>query len=107
MFARILEFTPQMEKKDEFVKVVKNQILPILKKQSGFLDILPLIPETRNEKVIAISLWTEKKDLEKYERNVYPEVLQILKPFLLTPIDVKPYLVETTLCEHFMNALVA
>ena len=107
MFARILEFTPQMEKKDEFVKVVKNQILPILKKQSGFLDILPLIPETRNEKVVAISLWTEKKDLEKYERNVYPEVLQILKPFLLTPIDVKPYLVETTLCEHFMNALVA
>jgi heme-degrading monooxygenase HmoA len=107
MFARILEFTPKMEKKDEFVKVVKAEILPILKKQPGFLEILPLFPETKNEKVITISLWAEKRDLEKYERDAYPKVEEILKPFLLTPITVKPYMVETVLCEHFVNALAA
>jgi hypothetical protein len=37
MFARILEFTPKMEKTDEIVNVAKNEILPILKSQSGFL----------------------------------------------------------------------
>lgn len=44
MFARILEFEVKLEKKEEFVKVVKNQIVPILKKQNGFLEILPFSP---------------------------------------------------------------
>jgi hypothetical protein len=107
MFARILEFTPRMEKKDEFVKTVKNEIIPILKKQPGFLDILPLFPEIATEKTLTISLWTESKYLEKYDREIFPEVQQILKPYLLTPIAVKPYFVETVLCEHIVNALAA
>ena len=51
MFARILEFVPLMEKKDEFIRVVKKEVLPILKKQEGFLEILPLVPENKTEKV--------------------------------------------------------
>ena len=47
MFARILEFVPLMEKKDEFIRVVKKEALPILKKQEGFLEILPLVPEIK------------------------------------------------------------
>ncbi len=36
MFARIVEFIPKPEEKEEFVKVVRNEVLPILKKQPGF-----------------------------------------------------------------------
>jgi len=50
MFARMLEFTPRMDKKDEFVKVLKNEILPVLKKQSGFLETLPLFPGDEERK---------------------------------------------------------
>jgi heme-degrading monooxygenase HmoA len=59
MFARIVEFIPRLEKKEEFVKVVRNEVLPILKKQPGFLEILPFFPETKAEKVMTITLWTE------------------------------------------------
>ena len=52
MFARILEFVPLMEKKDEFIRVVKKEVLPILKKQEGFLEILTLVPEIKTEKVL-------------------------------------------------------
>ncbi|HMK23208.1 MAG TPA: antibiotic biosynthesis monooxygenase [Terriglobales bacterium] len=107
MFARMLEFTPKMEKKDEFVKIVKAEVLPLLKKQPGFLEILPLLPEAKNEKMITISLWSEKRDVERYERDTFRKVEEILKPFLLTPITVRPYMVETALCEHFVNALAA
>src|SRR5208283_2177838 len=41
MFARILDFEVKPEKKEDFLKVVKNEVLPILKKQTGFLEILP------------------------------------------------------------------
>lgn len=107
MFARILEFTPKMEKKDELIKVVKNEILPILKKQHGFMEILPFVPENRTEKVLAISLWNDRKDAERYERDWFPKVEQMLQPFLTTQVTWRPYTLETTVCQHFVNVLAA
>ena len=107
MFARIVEFIPKLEKKEEFVKIVRNEILPILKKQPGFLEILPFVPETKTEKMITVTLWTEKRNAERYERDVYPKVEEILRPYLTTPVTFKHYTVETSLCEHFVEALAA
>ena len=107
MFARIVEFIPKLEKKEELVKVIRNEVLPILNKQSGFMEFLPFFPETKTEKVMVISLWTEKRNAERYEREAFPKVEEILKPYLTTPITYKPYNVETTLCEHFVHALAA
>src|SRR5437868_5386166 len=84
MFARVLEFTPKMEKKEEFIRVIKNEVLPILKKQTGFLEILPFFPEVTTEKALTISLWADKKNAEKYEREWFPKVQEILKPYLVT-----------------------
>jgi heme-degrading monooxygenase HmoA len=107
MFARILEFVPKQEKKQDFIRVFKDEVLPIMRKQHGFLEILPFFPEVKNEKVIAISLWSEKKDAERYERESFRKVEEILQPYLTTPITFKYYMVETTLCEHFEKALAA
>lgn len=107
MFARILEFVPKLEKKEDFVRVVKNEVMPILKKQNGFLEILPFFPEIKNEKAIFISLWNEKNNAERYEREWFPKVEEILKPYLTTPVTVRYFKVETTLCEHFEKTLAA
>jgi hypothetical protein len=107
MFARILEFTPKLEKKEELIKTVKNEVLPILKKQPGYLELLPFIPEVANEKAIAITFWAEKKDAEKYVRETFPRIEEILKPFMTTPIVVKNCMVETKLAEHFVHAVAA
>jgi heme-degrading monooxygenase HmoA len=107
MFARILEFVPLMEKKDEFIRVVKKEVLPILKKQEGFLEILPLVPEIKTEKVLAVTLWTDKKEFERDEKEWYSRVEQILKPYLSNPSARKLYTLETTLCEHFEKTLIA
>ncbi|MGA8439223.1 MAG: hypothetical protein WB762_12390 [Candidatus Sulfotelmatobacter sp.] len=40
MFARILECEVKLEKKDGIVKILKYKVLPTLKKQTGFLEIL-------------------------------------------------------------------
>ena len=105
MFARIIEFFPKLEKKEELVKVVRNEVLPILKKQQGFLEILPFVLETETEKMITITLWAEKWDADRYECEVYPKVAEILKPYLPTPVTFKHYTIETSLCEHFVEAL--
>jgi len=108
MFARMLDFEVKLEKKEEFVKAVSKHILPILKKQTGFQEFLPFFQEKmRENKVFAISLWTTRQDAERYERDWYPKVFDILKPFLNTPVVVNYYHLETTLCEHFVEALTA
>lgn len=108
MYARILDCEVKPGKKEEFVRVVKNQVVPILTKQIGFLEILPFFPETEREgKMINISLWTTKSDAERYEREGYPKVAEILKPFLAVPVVVNHYNLETTICEHFVTALTA
>jgi quinol monooxygenase YgiN len=105
MFARILQFVPKMEKREELIRVIKRDVLPILKKQTGFLEILPFVPEIKNEHVVMVSLWNERKDFERYEREWFPKVEEMLHPYLTSPITWKLYTVETTLCEHFEKAL--
>ena len=107
MFARIVEFIPKLEQKETFVRVVRDEVLPILKQQAGFLEILPFFPETKTEKMITITLWAEKRDAERYEREMYPKVEGILKPYLATPVTFKHYTVETSVCQHFVEALTA
>ena len=110
MFARIVETIPKMEmlrKKEEVLRVLKNDVLPILRKQHGFLEFLPFTPEIENERFISITLWADKKDAERYEREAWPKVQEILKPYLAVPMSSRNYIVETTLCEHFEKALAA
>ena len=78
-----------------------------MKKQEGFLEILPLVPEIKTEKVLAVTLWTDKKALERDEKEWYPRVEQILKPYLTNPSVRKLYTLETSLCEHFEKTLIA
>lgn len=87
MFARILEFVPKMERKEEFIRVVKNEVLPILRKQNGFLEILPFVPEINTERVLTVTLWNDKKDFVRYEKEWLPQVEEIIRPYLDTPDD--------------------
>ena len=108
MFARILEFTLKTDKtKDEFLKTVRNEVMPILKKQTGFMEILPFINEVKPERIVVLSLWQKKNDVERYEKESWLRVQEILKPWLATPVVTNYFKLETTLCEHFIEALAA
>jgi quinol monooxygenase YgiN len=107
MFARILEFGVKPEKKAEFIKVLDNEVLPILKKQVGFLEILPFFPEKPETNALNISFWATKADAERYQKEAYGKVFDILKPFLTTPVNTRVLVLETTLCKHFVEAFAA
>ena len=61
----------------------------------------------KEEKVFTISLWATKADAERYEREFYPKVLDILKPYLAATVNVNYYNLETTVCQHVVEVLVA
>lgn len=104
MFARIVEFTPKPEMKEDIVNIVRKEVLPILKEQRGFMEFLPFLPETKTEKWITVTLWAEKRDAERWEREGFPKVEGILKLYLVAPPICNHYNVETSLCKHFAEA---
>jgi quinol monooxygenase YgiN len=96
MFARFLEMTLKPEKKTELFKKVREEVLPILRKYSGFMNVINMEVETEPAKVYLISIWHDKLDAEKYEKESFAKVKAMYEPFLTLPIVVKPCKVDET-----------
>lgn len=107
MFARTLELTVKAEKKPEFIKKAKVEILPVLYKQIGFVQIFALENEVELNKAFIVTLWYTKMDAERYDREVFPKIKQILEPFLMVAPVVKFYGVEETISERMISTVAA
>ncbi len=96
MIARHIEVNLKPEKLVEFKKLYENEILPLMKRQTGFLDSISLVPEKLTEKSITITLWRTKLDCENYHQKEFPKVLEMLKPFLKDTPKIDYFNVEYT-----------
>jgi heme-degrading monooxygenase HmoA len=94
MFTRIVECTVKPEKKEEMTHRLRNEILPLLQKQPGFVDEVSLVSESNEQRLVAISFWRTKEDAERYHRETFPRVLDIIKPALQSQPKVETYNVE-------------
>jgi heme-degrading monooxygenase HmoA len=94
MFARIVECRIKPEQREKTYQTVRQEVLPLLQKQPGFVDELGLISDTDQERLVAISFWKTKEDAERYQRETFPRVADILKPLLKTTPKVETYNVE-------------
>jgi hypothetical protein len=65
----------------------------------------PLMPDGATEHMLSITLWTEKRDEERYVRDAFLKVQQILKPFHTRPVLVRMFTVETCLCKLWVESL--
>ena len=61
----------------EFANVIDSKVLPLLRKQKGFRDLITFLAPDRSE-AIAISFWDTKEGAEAYNTSGYPEVLKTL-----------------------------
>jgi hypothetical protein len=75
MFARNVSFRLKSNTHSEFTRTLENDILPLLRKQTGFKEELTLA-NPGNPEAISISLWENKANAEAYNTTTYPEVLR-------------------------------
>ena len=78
MFARHVSMQLKPNTRAEFAQTIENEILPLLRKQHGFLDEIVFVAPGSGTETVAISLWDKKEDAEAYQRGTYPEVLKSL-----------------------------
>ena len=93
MFARHLthQLKPNLSK--EYSVAFEREIMPLLRKQKGFLDELLLVSPEKKE-VVAISLWETKEHAETYNRETYPQVEKIVNRFIEGIPVLKPFEAE-------------
>jgi hypothetical protein len=81
MFSRHITMQIKKNFAPMFPEAIEREILPLLRRQKGFLDELVLVAPDKSE-AIAISLWEKKEYAEIYNREFYPEVVKILNKYI-------------------------
>jgi hypothetical protein len=97
MFARKVAARLKPNSLTEFTNLMECEILPWLRKQEGFLDLIMLVVPDGRE-VAAISFWDHRGNAQKYHSSGYPEVLKTLEKLLDGAPNVKTFdVVSSTL----------
>src|SRR5260370_6651141 len=77
MFARKVSMHLKNDGGQAFKQKIENEIVPLLRKQKGFIDEITLLYPNGKE-VHAFSLWDTAEHAEAYNRGTYPGVTKIL-----------------------------
>lgn len=82
MFVRNVAIHLKPNSLGEFSRIFDNEVLAILRKQTGFEEEITFSTTPTGMDVIAISLWDSREHAEAYNATGYPEVLKSLSKVL-------------------------
>ena len=74
----------------EFTRTIKDEVIPLLRKQKGFRDEITFVASDGTE-AVGISLWDQKENAAAYYRTIYPQVLEFLAKVVEGTPEVKAY----------------
>ena len=80
MFTRVVEVNAKPGKTRDLSRIINDKVLNILKSQPGFVDEVVLISEQNSDQILALSFWRTREEAEKYNRESYPKVVDLLQP---------------------------
>jgi len=86
MFARKVAARLKPNALTEFTNLMEREILPWLRKQEGFLDLITLVVPDGTE-VATISFWDGNRNAQACNSGTHPEALKVLENLL----DGDPY----------------
>jgi heme-degrading monooxygenase HmoA len=90
MFARKVAARLKPNSLTEFARVMEHDILPWLRTQEGFQELITLATPGGKE-VATITFWDHQRNAQAYNSSGYPEVLNILQQLLDGPPYVKTF----------------
>jgi hypothetical protein len=79
MVTRVVEFSPTSDAAAQFVQVVEETALRIVKAQAG---CIVACVQVRGKVVMGLSVWKSKSDAERFSRECYADIENMLRPFL-------------------------
>jgi hypothetical protein len=95
MFVRKVSMRLRSEAAAGFIRKMEDEIIPLLRKQKGFLDEMTLIAQSGKE-VYAYSFWESSTDAENYDRNEFAKVTGMLSEVIEGALRVHTYMVANS-----------
>jgi quinol monooxygenase YgiN len=80
MFTRVVEIKCKAGKVNEVSSIASENVLPILKKQLGFQGEITLVSPADPSRMRSLSFWDEREDSERYQREQFPQIAEMLRP---------------------------
>jgi heme-degrading monooxygenase HmoA len=96
MFTRIVEVTAKSGKARELSITINDKVLPILKKQAGFVDETVLASDTDPNRVLSLSFWNTREDAERYQEEQYPAIHEMIRQLLETEPVIRTFNVDSS-----------
>src|ERR1700694_5090918 len=69
MFTRMVELKCKAGQTHELASLAREKLLPILRKQPGFQDMITLVSFTDPNQMRSLSFWNRREDAERYQRE--------------------------------------
>ncbi len=107
MFARVVEIKTKPGKAKELCRTIHEKVLTILQAQTGFVDEIVLVSDTDTDRVVAVSFWRTKEDAERYSREHYPTVSEMIRHQVHPAPKVRRFLVETSTTHKIARGMAA
>jgi heme-degrading monooxygenase HmoA len=96
MFTRIVELTTKPGKNKQLSDTINDKVLPILKKQKGFVDETVLLSDKEDSRVLSLSFWNSREDAEEYHRAEYQKVHDLVRHLLEAEPLIRTFDVHTS-----------
>jgi len=96
MYTRVVELRSKSGKSKELAQTTNDKVVPILKKQRGFVDEMLLISDSEPDRILGISFWNTKEDAEQYHREQFPKIHDSVRHLLDTDPVVRTFDVHTS-----------
>lgn len=96
MFTRVVEVKAKSGKARELAKTIHDKALPLLRGEQGFVDEVVLVSDTEPDRLLAISFWQRQQDAERYNRDKYPQVNELITSLVESSPLVRTFNVDTS-----------
>jgi heme-degrading monooxygenase HmoA len=95
MYARRVSLHLKPNSRAEFTQKLETDVIPMLRKQKGFLDEITFVTATGKD-AFGVSLWDNKESAEAYSGASYADVTRILSKFVEGTAQVETYEVSNS-----------
>jgi quinol monooxygenase YgiN len=96
MFTRIVEIIAKTGKTHKLANAIHEKVLPILKKQPGFVGESILLSETEPDRILVIGFWNRREDAERYHNQEYQSIREMVEPLLEVEPVIRTFNVHST-----------
>ncbi len=94
MFTRVVEIRAKTGKTKDLSTTMHEKVLPMLRRQPGFIDEITLISTADPDRVLALSFWQSEADANRYNAETYPSITDMVGSVLETTPTVETFNVD-------------